>query len=403
MNSNDANTNTQAADIADYVSRVRSHLSDIDGDEVEEMLDDLENHLRELRADSQASFNSLLGEPEMYAAELRESAGIAPPPPAPTKLSRIGRVKAFLDQVKDHAWVRAVRDFLPELRPAWWVLRGYLLVVLAAEISGQAFSTFPFPSLWGSELAGLIATGFAVVASIRWGRSGWTAGWKHFGAVAAGALAIIGGFVATASANAGEIHEVVGSHGPIIDLTILPANIYAYTPDGVPLGPVLLYNEAGRPIRLPQNGFSEQVGLEFETTYPVDSRGFEVDNLYPREMVYLDWGVNGLARRPAQPPTIGLIPVLPDDNELPTNDSSEAETDAAVGEQPDEPIAPTTSSAPDDDVALDDSVVADHVVVDDDSIDVPEEVVVESPTSTTTSTTTDPDGKVVPPSEPSPG
>ena len=143
MNSTDANTNSQAPDIAAYVAGVRSHLDDIDSDEVEEMLDDLANHLRELRADSQDSFDSLLGEPHMYAAELRDSAGIAPPPSAPAKPSRIGRLEALLDRAKGHAWVRAVRDFLPELRPAWWVLRGYLLVVLAAEISGQAFSTFP--------------------------------------------------------------------------------------------------------------------------------------------------------------------------------------------------------------------------------------------------------------------
>ena len=66
----------------------------------------------------------------------------------------------------------AVLAFLPELRPAWWVVRGYLAVQAAAVALTFLFAGgglyFPVPQLLGSQLLGLLATLAAVVVSVGW-------------------------------------------------------------------------------------------------------------------------------------------------------------------------------------------------------------------------------------------
>jgi hypothetical protein len=41
---------------------------------------------------------------------------------------RLDRFAGRAEAVRRHPWTRAVVTFLPELRPAWWVARGWLLV-----------------------------------------------------------------------------------------------------------------------------------------------------------------------------------------------------------------------------------------------------------------------------------
>ena len=70
----------------------------------------------------------------------------------------------------------AVVGFLPELRPAWWVPRGYLAVqavaiALSVLVYDGGFS-FPVPAPFGSQLLGLLATMVAVVLSVRWDVAG---------------------------------------------------------------------------------------------------------------------------------------------------------------------------------------------------------------------------------------
>ena len=61
-------------------------------------------------------------------------------------------------------------DFLPELRPAWWVARGYLLAGLLALMTGGRLATFlAVPSIAGSSVAGFGVTVAFIVASVRFG------------------------------------------------------------------------------------------------------------------------------------------------------------------------------------------------------------------------------------------
>jgi hypothetical protein len=64
-----------------------------------------------------------------------------------------------------------VIGFLPELRPAWWVVRGDLAVqaasvaisLLDANLGGLSF---PVPRLLGSQVLGLLAVAAAVTGSV---------------------------------------------------------------------------------------------------------------------------------------------------------------------------------------------------------------------------------------------
>lgn len=66
-----------------FLTRMRAALSDLPPAEVDELLEDTEEHVRELaREHGEDQLELRLGSPEGYAAELRSTAGY-PPPPGP--------------------------------------------------------------------------------------------------------------------------------------------------------------------------------------------------------------------------------------------------------------------------------------------------------------------------------
>jgi len=64
-------SNDQAGDVATYAASVRAALSDLPSDQAEVLLEDLEDHLREIAADAEGPLAERLGSPEQYAQELR--------------------------------------------------------------------------------------------------------------------------------------------------------------------------------------------------------------------------------------------------------------------------------------------------------------------------------------------
>ena len=70
-------SNDQAGDVATYAASVRAALSDLASDQAEVLLEDLEDHLREIAADAGGSLAERLGPPEQYAQELRAAYGAA--------------------------------------------------------------------------------------------------------------------------------------------------------------------------------------------------------------------------------------------------------------------------------------------------------------------------------------
>lgn len=131
-----------------YLDEVRSHLLDLEPEELEELLDDLLLHMQEVKAETDDPLRTVLGDPAKFAAELRSSAGLNAAT-ADTKVERmVSRARSSLQTVESHPWVKATVEFLPELRPAWWVARGYLFTLLFSN-----GSLFP-PHILGSGLIG---------------------------------------------------------------------------------------------------------------------------------------------------------------------------------------------------------------------------------------------------------
>ncbi|MEO1063521.1 MAG: hypothetical protein AAFZ07_19060, partial [Actinomycetota bacterium] len=168
-----------------FVHDVAALLPDLDDDEREEVLADLRLHAAEVAAETGEPLVDVLGSPERFAAELRTAAGLeAVAPDAGT--GRRERVRAASRRLADHRWVRPVVDFLPELRPAWWVARGVLLAVALAGLTGagELDQLAPVPSVGGSRLLGLVVAAALVVSSVRWGRRSPSSGWTRRALVA---------------------------------------------------------------------------------------------------------------------------------------------------------------------------------------------------------------------------
>src|SRR5438552_8861821 len=110
-------SNDQADDVATYAASVRAALSNLPTDQSEVLLEDLEDHLREVAAEAEGPLAERLAPPEQYAQELRAaysaaSTGGRRPDPA------LRDVRRAIGWMTASAWYRQVRAFLPELRPA---------------------------------------------------------------------------------------------------------------------------------------------------------------------------------------------------------------------------------------------------------------------------------------------
>lgn len=307
-------------DVADYVAAVRSLLADLEPGEVEDLCDDIEQHLLEVRGETDQPFIEVVGSPESFVAELRQSAGLAesanPAPESPLKafaasLDRAGQ------RLARHPLAGHVVAFLPELCPAAWVARGYLIAALLAMMttSWDPFTFLLIPRIVDSALVGLLLTAGLIVGSIRLGRTRRPSVWSRLAAFAAGALAIIG-LIALMS----EIDGINDNNGDIQatfvgepDWTMLPANVFAFHPDGTPIEDVLLFDERGEPIDLPEWGYSERLGAEFRAPMRADAFERPIANLYPRSLELSDLhGANVLDRLELERPQVVLPPVILD-------------------------------------------------------------------------------------------
>src|SRR5579864_7982405 len=251
---------TQQNEVATYAAAVRSALADLAEPEREALLEDLEDHLAEVLAESDAGLVSRLGPPEAYAAELRAAYGVGMRRPR----RRFPRMRHWAGAAFSHVsgWsaYQAVRGYLPELRPAWWVLRAYLAVLALAVIFRGDQDIHPIPNPFSSGgLVETITMAVAVVYSIRLGRWASRRGDPRSWPLRAGnAVVGLGGLIALGSMS--TLPAWVGSNsstGPMPDAFAAgpTTNIYPYSSDGKPLDGVLLYDQDGRPVTVSGNGY----------------------------------------------------------------------------------------------------------------------------------------------------
>ncbi|MDX5456103.1 HAAS signaling domain-containing protein [Micromonospora tulbaghiae] len=172
-------------EITDYVDRVRAALADLPPGVRDELTEDLPEHLAEVAAEGEGALVDRLGTPEAYAAELRAAAG-AGEGRRPARFHRLAEAREraatqirLLDrQLGPVLGHETVSDFLRPLRPAWWLVRGWLAaLVVAWMVDGRSGLV---PRLGGNTSMGLLLLIGALVASMWWGRrSAGIIGWRR--------------------------------------------------------------------------------------------------------------------------------------------------------------------------------------------------------------------------------
>ncbi len=206
-------------------------------------------------------------------------------------LSLLSRAAAFFEAGRA-SWVgqEAVRMW-PVMRPAWWVLRAYLVVSLIS--SRDSYGSL-IPHLGGSAVLGLLAVLAAVPLSVRLGQRRL---------VGVGRLAVIGAnvvlFLYAMSLldsggpqvryvdSGGGAPQTGPGHGCLATANgDRITNLYAYDTEGRLLDPVLLYDQNGQPIDNLCPQFDER-GRRLSTEYRQDVNGAPVINAFPRRQAVI--------------------------------------------------------------------------------------------------------------------
>ena len=284
-----------ANDVAGYAAAVRAALSTLPDGERDSLIEDLENHLAEVASESGLPLRERLGEPEEYAEELKSAYGAVS---ARAKMSQRGlfrqKASAVMDGASGSRAYREMRALLPELRPGWWVLRAYLVVLVFAFILRDGGNLRPIPNPFSKGgLLQILATLIAIVFSVRLGRRGVPIGkgWRLAALMLNGAIAVLSlpvfvamgtGYSYAYSSDSVDPYFSAASAGYYPGFT----NIYPYSKDGTPLRDVLLYDQDGRPLIPVRSGVVTDVpigvdGLPVPNAYPLNQRDSNGDPVLP--------------------------------------------------------------------------------------------------------------------------
>ncbi|HKA67973.1 MAG TPA: hypothetical protein VKG85_02525 [Actinomycetes bacterium] len=156
---------TDLDEVARYAATVRAELDDLPTEERDELLEDLEDHLREVAADADGPLAYRIGPPGRYAEELRASAGLVGSGDRP----RRDRLRWNWRALRGHPATRATLEFFVQLRPVWWLARAYVVVQFLSWMI-YAKTNALIPILFGSQLVGLAVLVPAGVISVQLGR-----------------------------------------------------------------------------------------------------------------------------------------------------------------------------------------------------------------------------------------
>jgi hypothetical protein len=323
---------TAARQAQDYLAAVEHELADLPIDDRSALLEDLSLHLEALAAeDDDRPIAVRLGQPSTYAADLRSAAGL--PARGAAKSTTAGSVRAWADTVRASAIYRralpALRGggrLLVDLRPAWWVLRGYLVVLVPCLLGRDYVEDLPVPAPMHSHVLGVLLVAAAVAGSVLLGRRRLPKALRVI-VVAGGVLLVLAGATVakdvrddlTGKVNAAawapgpqvpdETYPLLSRYGPITD-------VFPYAADGTPLEGVLLYDQDGRPLHVGfQEWWADNCARVLDQPQAAD--GVAVPNSYPQSYVLDPAGVD-LSRRMSRPPSSCQAVVPPPTVPLPT-------------------------------------------------------------------------------------
>ncbi|MCZ2819143.1 hypothetical protein O2V63_02230 [Modestobacter sp. VKM Ac-2977] len=280
------------AEVAEYAAAVRAALTDVPADRCEELLEDLEDHLAEVAADGDAPLEFRLGSPRHYADELRAAAGL---PAAPAAEDEQVGLTELVARLRSWAPVRQVEAFLPELRPAWWVVRAWAAVT-AVDVVFVGGTSFPVPTL-GLGPIGLLVTGAAIAWSVRLGlqaraegrEPGHRAVLVNAGLGVLTLIALIGLADGPGVATAEQVYVEDRQPDHLVHEDGTPiTNILPFSSTGEPLTGVLLYDQDGRPI----DGLADAT-VDGEQVETVPDAPLQPGNAYPQQRQVVSWDQYG--------------------------------------------------------------------------------------------------------------
>lgn len=267
-----------------YVFAVRAALGDLPESLRDELLEDLPEHLAEVVADGEGSLTERLGSPEAYAEDLRTTAGFVGGFPDPPRRAPFFEKR---DELRDQALVQLrridtrlgplfgaarVSDFLVLLRPAWWVLRGYLAAMVLAwmlDDSGQPIGLLP--RIGGSEGVAVVLLAIGVLASIWFGRrSLQLAKWPRRALYAGSVILVLvalAGFSEADSSSRDARYTDVNYDNPYTNVK----DLFVYDEQGRLISNARIFDQDGSLLRIgdpycydDEGGYTEAKGL----TYP---------------------------------------------------------------------------------------------------------------------------------------
>jgi len=253
---------TEQDEITAYLYAVRAALGDLPESTRDELLEDLPEHLAEVLVEAGGTLVERLGPPEEYAAELRASVGFVggfPDPPPPGRLvelrsALLSRLRVADAKLGPMLGYGRASEFVLLLRPAWWVLRGYLVAMVVAwmlDDSGQPMGLLP--RIGGSELIALLLLAGAVLGSIWLGRRSFrsAAPWPRWALYAGSTVLVlvaIGGFFsADSSARDSNYSDVNYDNGnPFSNVE----DVFVYDQQGRLVPGARIFDQYGAPIEL---------------------------------------------------------------------------------------------------------------------------------------------------------
>lgn len=282
-------TSTVTPEIARFADGVRAALADLPSEEVDDLTEGLEADLAESLAED---LRRTLPDPVAYAAELRLAAGL--PGRVPKRGALGGLAETWLnaregvaDAIGRNPALASAADFLTVLRPAWWIVRGWLAAWLAASFFGME-SGYAVSGAWWLVLAA------SVIVSVQWGRGRWTFTGLRGLIVIGNVIAAVALLPVLEAANTGggdsyyaepaaDVSQGLTMNGQPVE------NIYAYDSAGNPINGVQLFDVDGKPI----DPFRDVDVTSLQQTPATLETGAEAYNVYPLAITKVIWDQHG--------------------------------------------------------------------------------------------------------------
>jgi hypothetical protein len=305
-----------SAEIEAYLAAVRASLSDLAEDERADLLAEVEASLVEAAGAGDRPIASL-GPPEEFAAELRASAGLGEATlPVVGSPRALDTLRVFADEITRRPAVVAARRVARELAPAWWLVRGYLVVAAIAIATGATWSlTRPWLPRFATWRVGALVIVIGVVASLALGLlTRRRASGLMFLVLAVDIVALLAIVPAERHVTRASASTIVGAPlaasavqgglGLLYDGSPV-LNVYPYSRDGRLLHDVRLYDNMGRAITLPLGPDAFRriprtvSGALALNAYPIR---YYSPGTHPRRVAHPDAGPSISAPRLATPP-----------------------------------------------------------------------------------------------------